>query len=207
MSCIVAAGATYTDAMQAAEIELKFCVEDIDAFRSAIKELGFRLVTERTFESNVLFDTSERRLRAQKQILRLRKYGARNILTHKRQSDQAIASSHFKTRIETESEIEDYDALAEVFSQLGYLPVFRYEKFRTEWEMGGGHLVLDETPIGVWAELEGRPDWIDAMLEKFGIAPELQSTDSYGTLFLKWKTARGREAENLTFEEIPDGLN
>jgi adenylate cyclase len=48
--------------------------------------------------------------------------------------------------------------------------VFRYEKFRTEWEMEDGHLVLDETPIGVWAELEGQPLWIDATLEKLGIA-------------------------------------
>ncbi|MBW4037742.1 MAG: class IV adenylate cyclase [Acidobacteria bacterium] len=185
--------------MQAAEIELKFCVEDIDALRRNINDLGFRLVTERTFESNTLFDTADRRLRAQKQILRLRKYGKRNILTHKRQSNEAISNEHYKTRIETESDVEDYDALAEVFAQLGYMPVFRYEKFRTEWDLDSGHLVLDETPIGVWAELEGPPDWIDAMLERLGIAPQLQSTDSYGTLFLKWKEANRSEAENLTF--------
>ena len=80
--------------------------------------------------------------------------------------------------------------------------VFRYEKFRTEWEMEEGHLVLDETPIGVWAELEGPPAWIDAMLERLCIAPELQSTESYGKLFLRWKAKTGSAAENLTFTEI-----
>lgn len=188
--------------MQAAEIELKFRVDDIDTLRSAVNRLGFKLLTERTFESNTLYDTTDRQLRGGKQILRLRRYGARNVLTHKRQAETASMDLHYKTRIETESEIEDCDALAEIFSQLGYLPVFRYEKFRTEWEMYPGHLVLDETPIGVWAELEGPPEWIDAMLDNLGVAPELQSTDSYGTLFLKWKAMTRSSVENLTFTDI-----
>ena len=192
--------------MHAAEIELKFCVDDIGILRSAVHQLGFRLVTERTFESNTLYDTLDRQLRGRKQILRLRSYGTRNTLTHKRQANGGVTNSHYKTRIETESEIEDCDALAEIFAQLGYVAMFRYEKFRTEWEMHPGHLVLDETPIGVWAELEGPPEWIDATLEQLGIPPVIQSTDSYGTLFLKWKEATGALAENLTFAEITGGL-
>jgi adenylate cyclase, class 2 len=188
--------------MQAAEIELKFGVADVRALRSAADELGFRLVTERTFESNTLYDTPDRQLRGRRQILRLRQYGARSTVTHKRQADNGDGDLRYKTRIETESLIEDCDALAEIFTQLGYGPVFRYEKFRTEWEMDEGHLVLDETPIGVWAELEGQPAWIDAMLEKLGIAPELQSTESYGKLFVRWKEETGSAAENLTFAEI-----
>ena len=188
--------------MQAAEIELKFCVADTEALRSAADGLGFRLVTERTFESNTLYDSADRQLRGPRQILRLRKYGARSTVTHKRQADGGDGDLRYKTRIETESLVEDGDALAEVFKQLGYDPVFRYEKFRTEWEMEEGHLVLDETPIGVWAELEGPPAWIDAMLERLCIAPELQSTESYGKLFLRWKAKTGSAAENLTFTEI-----
>lgn len=193
---------TYTDAMQAAEIELKFSVSDVEALRSAADKLGFRLVTERTFESNTLYDSADRQLRARRQILRLRQYGARSTVTHKRQADGDDGDLRYKTRIETESLIEDCAALAEIFTQLGYGPVFHYEKFRTEWEMDAGHLVLDETPIGVWAELEGQPAWIDAMLEKLCIAPELQSTESYGKLFLRWKQETGSPAENLTFSEI-----
>ena len=68
--------------------------------------------------------------------------------------------------------------------------------------MDAGHLVLDETPIGIWAELEGPPAWIDTMLEKLCIAPELRTTDSYGKLFLRWKEETGSPAENLTFDEI-----
>ncbi len=188
--------------MQAAEIELKFSVADLRAFRSSADALGFKLVTERTFETNVLYDSPDRQLRSRRQILRLRHYGARCTVTHKRQAD-GNDDLRYKTRIETESAVEDCDALAEIFTQLGYGPVFRYEKFRTEWEMEEGHLVLDETPIGVWAELEGPPAWIDKMLEKLCIAPELRTTESYGKLFLRWKEDTGSPAENLTFDEIP----
>jgi adenylate cyclase class 2 len=188
--------------MQAAEIELKFSVTDIQALRSAVETLGFRLVTERTFESNTLYDTADRQLRARRQILRLRHYGERCTLTHKRQAASSEGDLRYKTRIETESLVEDGDALAEIFTQLGYGPVFRYEKFRTEWEMEEGQLVLDETPIGIWAELEGTPAWIDAMLEKLNVPPELRTTESYGKLFLRWKEETRSSAENLTFDEI-----
>jgi adenylate cyclase class 2 len=190
--------------MQAAEIELKFSVADVKSLRATASELGFKLLTERTFESNTLYDTPDRQLRARRQILRLRQYGQRWTVTHKRQAESSDSSStsRYKTRIETESAVEDGQALAEIFAQLGYGPVFRYEKFRTEWQSGLGHLVLDETPIGVWAELEGAPAWIDSMLDRLGVAPAQCSTDSYGTLFLKWKTATGSPAEDLTFAEI-----
>ena len=188
--------------MQAAEIELKFSVADVRALRAAAADLGFKLVTERTFESNILYDSPDRQLRIRRQILRLRHYGDRCTVTHKRQADGGDGDQRYKIRIETESVVEDCDALAEIFIQLGYGPVFRYEKFRTEWEMDAGHLVLDETPIGVWAELEGQPAWIDTMLEKLGIAPELRTTESYGRLFLRWKEETGSPAENLTFDEI-----
>jgi adenylate cyclase class 2 len=62
--------------------------------------------------------------------------------------------------------------------------------------------VVDETPIGVWAELEGTTDWIDAMVAGLGVAVDTCSTDSYGKLFLRWKDETGSPAENLTFEEV-----
>ena len=65
-----------------------------------------------------------------------------------------------------------------------------------------GHLVVDETPIGNWAELEGPNDWIDSTLEQLNIDPATCITDSYGTLFLNWKQRTGSPAENLTFAEI-----
>ena len=98
--------------MQGAEIELKFSVEDVAGMRAAAERLGFRLITERTFEENTLYDTADRQLRARKQILRVRHYGDRCTVTHKRTSDSGDAGLRYKTRIETESVVEDGEALA-----------------------------------------------------------------------------------------------
>lgn len=194
----------YTVAMQAPETELKFSTTDSPAFRNAVQALGLVLRTERSFETNTLYDTPGRDLRQQRQLLRLRRYNGTCILTHKRVAEgNASEDTRYKTRIETETAVEDGDALAEVFAQLGYVPVFRYEKFRTEWDgAGGGHLVLDETPIGTWAELEGQPAWIESMLEALEINRDRVTTASYGALFLSWRERHGSKADNLTFDEI-----
>jgi adenylate cyclase class 2 len=66
--------------------------------------------------------------------------------------------------------------------------------------------VLDETPIGTYAELEGPPAWIDRTVSQLGIDPTTCITDSYGKLFLDWKQRTGSPAENLTFAEIAPAL-
>jgi len=188
--------------MQAPEIELKFVVDDIPRFHNAVATLNLTLKTPRTFEGNTLFDTPDRQLRAKRQILRLREYGGKFVVTHKRMKDPGATDVRYKTRIETETEIDDETAMAEIFCQLGFCPAFRYEKFRTEWDAAdGGHLVLDETPIGVWAELEGDPAWIDTMLQRLQVSSDQTTVDSYGALFLRWKERTGSPAENLTFAE------
>ena len=197
--------------MQSAEIEVKVPVPNAAYLESLLPQLGFHLETPRTFEHNTLYDTPGRDLRERRQILRLRRYGDLCVLTHKRIPENAD-DSRYKTRIETETLIGDCDAMAEVFHQLGYHAAFVYEKFRTEWSYpldspsSPAHLVIDETPIGIWAELEGPPDWIDRTLDKLRIDRTTCLTDSYGTLFTKWKQASGSPAGNLTFREIAPAL-
>ena len=194
--------------MQAAEIELKFPVSDPDALQNRLPQLGFQLVTTRTFEQNTLYDTPARDLRARREILRIRQYGHLCTVTHKRMPDKQDGDdTRYKVRIETETIVAEGTALAEIFHRMGYEPAFTYEKYRSEWacplESGGmAHLVLDETPIGNYAELEGPTDWIDRTLALLNISPGTCMTDSYGKLFLDWKQLTGSPAENLTFGEI-----
>ncbi|WP_158794179.1 class IV adenylate cyclase [Granulicella sp. L60] len=197
--------------MQNSEIELKFPVVDPEALQSVLPSLGFHLETARTFEHNTLYDTPGRDLRARRQILRLRQYGGLNTVTHKRQPDQQdpVDTTRYKIRIETETAVAEPEALAEIFQQLGYGPAFVYEKYRSEWSYSltpdgkaVAHLVIDETPIGNYAELEGPTSWIDQMLEELHIDPATCLTDSYGKLFLDWKQRTSSTAENLTFAEI-----
>lgn len=188
--------------MPHAEIELKFCVPDVRAFHARALRAGFLLKTQRTLERNALFDTPERRLLSERQLLRMREYGGEWIVTHKRPPVGNDDSSFYKERLETETHVEDGATMGAIFVELGYAPVFRYEKFRTEFHDGTGALMLDETPIGDFAELEGDPHWIDQALDRLGIARDLCFTDSYGRMFLDWKQRSGSLAENMTFDEI-----
>ena len=197
--------------MQSAEIEIKFPISDPAAFQSRLPALGFHLETPRTFEHNTLYDNPTRDLRERKEILRIRQYGPLCTVTHKRKPGPAepVDTTRYKIRIETETAVAEGAALAAILQQLGYAPAFVYEKFRSEWSHPipsnaelTGHLVIDETPIGTWAELEGPTGWIDSTLAELNIDPATCLTDSYGTLFLNWKQRTGSPAENLTFAEI-----
>ena len=188
--------------MAKAEIELKFCVPHVDRFLHQAAEASFRVETPRTLERNALFDTPGRDLLRERKILRMRQYGDLWVVTHKRPPAGNDDSGFVKERLETETAVADGEAMGSVFVELGYLPMFRYEKFRTELTDGRGALVLDETPIGDFAELEGERAWIDAALERLGISREWCFTDSYGRMFLDWKERHGSQAENMTFDEI-----
>lgn len=192
-------------AMQSAEIEVKIPIASVSTFERQLDQAGFHLETPRTFEQNTLYDTPGRDLKARGEILRVRKYGERHVVTHKRHPDDEDQASIYKVRIETESEVADGAALAEMFTRLGFGPAFRYEKYRSEYthpDAPGAHLVLDETPIGDFAELEGPPEWIDRTLSLLGVDPLTCITLSYGKLFLAWKDRTLSPANNLTFDEV-----
>jgi adenylate cyclase class 2 len=189
--------------MSADEIEVKFRVADGPALERKLIAVGFRRITPRTFEKNVLFDTPDRLLRAKQSILRIRQYGERWVVTHKRLPENNDPAARHKHRIETETEVADGDAMSVIFSQLGYSPAFTYEKWRSEYADATGHCVIDETPIGLFAELEGPAEWIDATSQRLGLDPAELITLSYGRLFDDWRAATGSQATDLTFAAIP----
>jgi adenylate cyclase, class 2 len=185
------------------EIEVKFPVADPAELIRRLHSAGFHEETPRTFERNLLYDTPDRRLRSQQSILRVRKYGDRWVVTYKCLPQNNDPSARHKHREETESDVENGEAIGHIFAQLGYQPAFVYEKWRTEFADATGHCVLDETPIGFYAELEGPPEWIDATGRKLGVEHSDFLTLSYGRLFDQWRQQSGSSSQNLTFDEIP----
>ena len=186
----------------AVETEIKFRVIDMAELEKKLLAAGFQLQTPRTFESNVLYDTPARTLRTRTEILRIRRYGNECTITHKRLPTSGAAEDKHKHRVETETRVDDADAMAAIFTSLGLLPAFRYEKWRTEWTDGEGHCVVDETPIGNYAELEGTGEWIDDAAKRLGVSESEYSTLSYGRLFEQWKLETGSFAEHLTFDNV-----
>ena len=60
-------------------------------------------------------------LRQRGELLRIRQYGDRWVLTHKAPVESSANSTH-KVRAETETEIEDGRPLAAIFERLGFAP-------------------------------------------------------------------------------------
>jgi adenylate cyclase class 2 len=189
----------------AIETEIKVSIQDPSAFEARLREAGFRLETPREFESNVLYDTPDRKMRARTEILRIRSYAGRWTVTHKRLPDTGVGEDRHKHRVETETEVADGEELAEIFQALGLVPSFRYEKWRTEWTDGEGHCVVDETPIGDYAELEGSAEWIDRAAARLGVANSEYMTLSYGRLFDLWREQHHSTAQDLTFAAVTPG--
>ncbi len=183
------------------EVEIKFVVEDLRALARKLLDAGFRLLTHRTHESNLLYDLPGQPLRRRGELLRLRQYGHAWTLTHK---GRGKAGPH-KSRAETETTVADGARLDVILRALGFAPTFRYEKFRTEWGDGRGHVVVDETPIGDLAEIEGSPQWIDATARRLGVGRDQYITDSYAALFFAWKQRTGSPATEMTFKAVGKG--
>ncbi len=188
--------------MEQLEVEIKFRVKDPAAFETQLADHGLVKKTPRTFERNTLYDTLGRDLLNSGRLLRLRQYGERWLLTFKAKPESDDPSAPHKSRIEIETGVEDGAATALILERLGYSPAFVYEKWRTEWDDAAGHVTLDETAIGIYAELEGKPDWIDRTAVMLGVAKSDYVTLSYGRLFEKWRKETKSPARNLTFEEV-----
>jgi adenylate cyclase class 2 len=182
----------------AQEIEIKFRVDDLQALARKLRAAGFRVTTRRTHEMNTLYDLPGGVLRARKELLRLRQYGQKWTLTHKSKKETARHSS----REELETSVGDGKQMDAVLHALGYSPSFRYEKFRAEWTDGKGQVVVDETPIGNFCEIEGAPRWIDATAKKLGVAESDYITTNYAGLFAQWKTETNSDAEEMTFQAV-----
>ena len=198
---LVDAPRLYTFRMSSSpEIEIKFRVADIELLVVRLRQLGLKQVTPRTHEMNILFDLPGRPLRARGDLLRLRKYGESWVLTHKAKGP--TKNGPHKTRIETETRLEDGEKMESILRALHFEPCFRYEKFRAEWKDEQGYVVIDETPIGNFAEIEGPPEWIESIARDLGISPNDYITETYAGLFFQWKRQTGSPAREMTFEAV-----
>jgi adenylate cyclase, class 2 len=180
------------------EIEIKFRVRDLRMLNQRLKRAGFRLVTKRTHEMNTLYDLPGQPLRKRGDLLRLRLYGSEWTLTHKAKGK---AGRH-KMRVENETRVEDGAKMDAILHALGFASTFRYEKFRAEWTDGKGKVVVDETPIGNFGEIEGPARWIDQTARTLGIDPRDYITETYAGLFFQWKKQTQSSATEMTFRSV-----
>jgi len=179
---------------------------DAHSARAHIEAHGYRATGPRTLEADQLFDRASGELRRAGQILRLRIAGVRSTATYKGPVD--AGAGPYKSREEIEFDLTDASAFEEVLARLGYQRVFHYEKYRTKFaggeqptqgEEGEGIVTLDETPIGIFIELEGPKYWIDAVAGGLGFGRGQYLTASYAALYSEYKAAHAEAPPDMTF--------
>jgi adenylate cyclase class 2 len=180
------------------EVEIKFLLPDLKALTRKLRAAGFRITERRAHEVNALYDLPGNPLRKRGELLRLRKYGKVWTLTHKGRG----TTGRHKSRAEIETPVADGERMDSILRALGFQPTFRYEKFRTGWSDGKGHVLVDETPIGNVGEIEGAPGWIDGTARALGVNQRDYITDSYVAMFFAWKARNGSPAEEMTFRAV-----
>lgn len=216
------------------EVEVKLRVADVGTLRRCLARLGARPAARgRVYERNTLFDTPQGGLAKNGQLLRLRieepsdkrarrrkaaeAGGVRVVLTYKGPAvvDSAAAQGkpfaaargkRYKVREEVEVGVADPEKLRQILEALGLRGWFRYEKYRTSFQLpaatrwAAGLLVeLDETPIGEYVELEGPPQAIDRAATLLGYGPADYITKSYLALYLDQCRRRSLPAADMLF--------
>ena len=184
------------------ETEIKIPVLKVEAMRRLLRRLGWRVAVRRCLEHNLVFDRADESLLRAGYLLRVRSAGKRCLLTVKRPMP---APSLYKVREEFEIETTDTTSMIRILDALDYRVAWRYEKYRTQFEQSGakGKVLLDETPIGNYLELEGEPGWIDSTAAQLGFRPDDYITASYRALFLEHAPGNKKAGRHMLFEAKP----
>lgn len=163
------------------ENEVKLKVARADDARADLARHGAVRVRPRHFEDNMLFDDDARSLGRSGCALRVRTTDAGGVLTYKgpRTDREGV-----KTRDEWETTVGDPAAAVAIVEALGFRPVFRYQKYREVYRWGAVEIVVDETPIGSFLEIEGDLPAIHAAAAALGYGPADYVRESYAALFL-----------------------
>jgi adenylate cyclase class 2 len=180
------------------EIEVKIAVASVTQTRALLKSRAFRLLHARVFEQNIVLDDPRGSVKERNLLLRVRSAGRHVTVTFKGREIAGL----YKRREEREFRASDLDECLAVFKGIGFAPSLRYEKYRTEFvrDAEPGIVTLDETPIGVFMELEGPSRWIDQTAKDLGFSRNDYIGLSYARLFEKWCAERGIESRNMSFK-------
>jgi adenylate cyclase class 2 len=181
------------------EVEAKFYVCDLRAIAARLETLGAEVVHPRVHEQNWRYDTPERSLEADWQILRLR-VSHKTVLTYKGRAEEVDGTSQ---RSEFETEVGNLVQTRMLLDALGYEVSGYYEKYRTEYHLGNLSITLDEMPIGNFIEIEGdNVSAIQKAASDLSLKWETNITENYIVLFNRMKQVLGLEIKEMTFDGL-----
>ena len=178
------------------EREVKLSFGSVDAAREAIIAAGGLPLLGRRLQEDALLDSADNGLRDRGCALCIRMENGKSRITFK----GPIQDSTMKLRDEFETVVGDGVLLLRVFEELGFRVWFRYEKYREEFSHEDVIVAIDETPVGVFVEIEGSEHGIDAMAAALGRKPADYILESYRGLFLQRREAAGLTGADMVFD-------
>jgi adenylate cyclase class 2 len=179
------------------EREVKLVFDSADAARAAVLATGATPLHGRRLQEDCLLDDEDETLRRRRCVLRIRSESGKSRLTFK----GPVQPADVKVREELETVVGDGSVLLRVMEELGFHVWFRYQKYREEFAHDDVILAVDETPVGVFVEIEGSEAGIAAAADALGRRPSDYLLDSYRGLFLKYRESLGGAGQDMLFEE------
>ncbi|HVB36073.1 MAG TPA: class IV adenylate cyclase [Candidatus Acidoferrales bacterium] len=203
------------------EVEIKLRVPDLAGLLGRLKEFGAKCAGS-VHEENTLYDTSTRDFQRMQAILRMRREraarppgkarrrgkrikGAGGLITYKEMvgGKRGADGGKYKVREEIEYRVKNAGRIERLFARLGLRRRFRYEKYRTRYELAGFpglEVDLDETQIGTFLELEGSRRAIDSVARALGYTEKDYIAVSYLELYLAECERQGEKPGNMVFK-------
>jgi len=178
------------------EREIKLRFGSMEEARGAVQSAGCMPLLGRRLQEDALLDTEDEQLRRRRCVLRVRVENGKSRVTFK----GPVQPSAFKVREEFETVVGDGEVLLRVFEELGLHVWFRYEKYREEFSHEDLIVAIDETPVGIYVEIEGGEEGIAAMAGALGRSPSDYILDSYRGLFLKHREELGLTGHDMLFD-------
>src|SRR5215203_241087 len=178
------------------EREIKLRFTSAEEARAAVLAAGCTPLLGRRLQEDALLDTDDEQLRRRCCALRVRRESGKSRVTFK----GPVQASRMKLREELETLVGDGEVLSRIFEELGLHVWFRYEKYREEFSHEDVTVAIDETPVGVYVEIEGGEQGIEAMALALGRSPADYIVDSYRSLFLQHRDAFGATGTDMVFD-------
>lgn len=175
------------------EIKLKFA--NAAEARERVLSIGATPLRGRRLQEDCLLDTNDDQLYQRRCVLRVRNENGKSLLTFK----GPVRPGPMKLREEHETVVADGDTLLVILQELGLRVWFRYEKYREEFSAEDVIIAIDETPVGTFVEIEGGEAHIHQTAMALGKTPNDYILDSYRTLFVQHRSARGLSDKDMLF--------
>jgi adenylate cyclase, class 2 len=177
------------------EIKLRFDSAGLARQQILSPAVGATPLRGRRLQQDCLLDTDDNTILQRRSALRVRRENGTSLLTFK----GPVQAGAVKVREEHETMVADGEVLLTLLDALGFRVRFRYEKYREEYAAGDIVIAIDETPIGIFVEIEGAEDHIHRAAAALGKGYGDYVTASYRALYLDYCRTSGITPANMLF--------